>query len=137
MVLDFNTLYSFPGRMDQVMEDFLRNDFFGSGRTAYPPLNISEDCDNIYVRCEIPGMDMKDVELTLTEKNLVIKGERVPQKGKYYRQERPAGVFQRIVGVNVAIDREKVRATMSDGILTVALPKVEECKPKTISIDVK
>jgi len=135
MVLDFNTLYTFPGRFDRLFEDFFKPQFEGR-RLAYPPLNLSEDENAYYVRSEIPGLGMDAIELTLTDKSLILKGERPTEQGKYYRQERPAGVFQRVVGLNVPVDRDKVRATLTDGVLTVVLPKCESCKPRKISIDV-
>ncbi|MES9996476.1 Hsp20 family protein [Desulfovibrio aminophilus] len=136
MVLDFNTLYSFPDRFDRLMQEFLRPVNGESRRMAYPPLNISEDDGNVYVRAEIPGTDIKDMEITLTDKTLVIKGERKPEQGKYFRQERPAGPFQRVVQLNVHVDRDAVKAALSDGILTVILPKTEDIKPRRVSIDV-
>ncbi|WP_147819605.1 Hsp20/alpha crystallin family protein [Salidesulfovibrio onnuriiensis] len=135
MVLDFNTLYSPFDRFDKLFEDFLRPGFGGQRRLTYPPLNLSQDQDNIVVRAEIPGVDIEDIELTLTDKTLVIKGERKAEEGKYYRQERPAGVFHRVINLHVPVDRERVGASMKDGMLTVTLPKTEEVKPRTISIE--
>lgn len=136
MVLDFNTLYSPFDRFDKLFEEFLRPGVGGSRRMAYPPLNLSQDEENIYVRAEIPGASMEDMDLTLTDKTLVIKGERKAEEGKYYRQERPAGVFHRLINLNVPVNRDGVTATMKDGMLTVTLPKSEEIKPRQISIDI-
>ena len=136
MVLDFNSLYTFPGRFDRIFEDFFKPQLMEGRRLAYPPLNLSEDEAAYYVRSELPGLPMEALELTLTDKSLVIKGERPTEQGKYYRQERPAGAFQRVVALNVPVDREKVRATLVDGVLTVILPKCESCKPRKISIEV-
>lgn len=136
MVLDFNTLYTFPSRFDRVFEEFLRSPMGDDRRLAYPPLNLSNDDDHIYVRAEVPGMTIDDIELTLTDKTLVLKGERSAPQGKYYRQERPSGVFHRVINIAVPVDRDKVNASLVDGILTVTLPKSEEVKPRSISIDV-
>jgi HSP20 family protein len=135
MVLDFNTLY-YPGRFERLFEDFFKPQYGEGRRLAFPPLNVSEDEGNYYVRSEIPGLSMDAVELTLTEKSLVIRGERPTEQGKYYRQERPAGFFQRVVALNVPVDRDKVRATLADGVLTVVLPKSEGSIPRKISIEV-
>ena len=136
MVIDFNTLYNFPSRFDRVFEDFFKPPMGNDRRLAYPPLNLSNDDDNVYVRAELPGISIEDIELTLTDKTLVLKGERGAPQGKYYRQERPSGVFHRVVNVSVPIDRDKVTATMVDGILTVTLPKSEEIKPRSINIKI-
>lgn len=135
MVLDFNTLYSPFDRFDKLFEDFLRPGYGGQRRLTYPPLNLSQDDDTIIVRAEIPGVAMEDIELTLTDKTLVIKGERKAEDGKYYRQERPAGVFHRVINLNIPVDRDNVGASMKDGLLTVILPKTEAVKPRTISIE--
>ncbi|MHC1752527.1 Hsp20/alpha crystallin family protein [Humidesulfovibrio sp.] len=136
MVLDFNSLYAFPGRFERLFEDFFKPQYAEGRRTAYPPLNVSEDEAAYYVRSELPGLPLEALDLTLTDKSLVIKGERASEQGKYYRQERPAGFFQRVVGLNVPVDREAVRATLVDGVLTVVLPKCAECIPRKISVDV-
>lgn len=137
MVIDFNTLYNFPSRLDRVFEEILKSPMGADRRLAYPPLNLSNDEEAIYVRAELPGVDIGDVELTLTDKTLVLKGERTAPEGKLFRQERPSGVFHRVINIGVPVDRERVTATMVNGVLTVTLPKSEEVKPRTISIDVQ
>jgi HSP20 family protein len=83
----------------------------------------------------LPGVDPKEFELTLTDKNLVVKGERKPEEGRYYRRERLQGVFQRIVAMGAPVEREKVAAKFTDGVLHVTLPKSEAVKPRKIAID--
>lgn len=136
MVIDFNTLYNFPSRFDRMFQDFFRSPMGEDRRFAYPPLNLSNDEEAIYVRAELPGVGIEDVSLTLSDKTLVLKGERVAPQGKQYRQERPCGVFHRIINIGVPVDRDRVSAIMTDGVLTVTLPKAEEVKPRTISIEV-
>jgi len=136
MVIDFNTFYNSPSRFDRMFEDFFKHPMGDDRRLAYPPLNLSNDEKNIYVRAEVPGVSLEDMELTLTDKTLVLKGERSAPQGKYYRQERPSGVFHRVINISVPVDRDAVTATITDGVLTVTLPKAEEVKPRTISIDV-
>jgi HSP20 family protein len=136
MVIDFNTLYNFPSRFDRVLEDFFKSPMGEDRRMAFPPLNLSKDDENIYVRAELPGVELADVELTLSDKTLVLKGERTSPKGNYYRQERPSGVFHRVVNIAVPVDRDKVKAVMTDGVLTVTLPKSEDVKPRSINIEI-
>lgn len=135
MVIDFSTFYDFPRQFDRILEEFARPYMLSERRLAYPPLNVSEDDQNLYVSAEIPGVTMGDIELTLTDKSLVIKGERKGEQGKYFRQERPVGAFQRIITLGIPVDRDKIKARLADGILEVTLPKAEEVRPKKISID--
>jgi len=137
MVIDFSPFFGQQTPLDRIFEAFWSPNMSISQRPyAYPPVNISEDENRIAVRCEIPGMDISELDLTLTESSLVIKGERQSAKGKYYRQERPTGAFQRLVNIHAPIDRDKVTATMKDGLLEIIIPKSEASKPKKISIDI-
>lgn len=135
MVIDFSNFYDLPRQMDRIMAEFMRPYGPVSRGMAYPPLNISEDEESILVQAEIPGVDMSEIELTLTNKSLVIKGERKVEQGKYYRQERPTGAFQRIITLGVPVEREGIRATLQNGVLSVTLPKAEAVKPRKISIE--
>ncbi len=135
MVIDLSPFYGAPSPFDRLLESLWTPLSISQRGMSYPPLNISEDDDAIFVQCEIPGMDIGELELTLTDSSLVIKGERTSVKGKYYRQERPTGAFQRVVNIQASIDRDKVAATMKDGVLEVVMSKSEEHKPKKISIE--
>lgn len=135
MVIDFSPFYDFPGGFQRLFEEYSRPLAISQRRAAYPPLNIGEDAQNIYVDVTMPGVEMSEIELTLSDKTLTLKGERRLEKGNYYRQERPGGFFQRIVNLNVPIDREGVRARLVNGVLEVTLPKTEEVKPRNISIE--
>jgi len=134
MVLDFTSLYDFPRNIEKMFDEFWHPVNLSQRRLAYPPLNISEDDSSIYVRAELPGMNIEDIDVTLSDESLIIKGERRMEEGRYFRQERPTGAFQRIINLNVKIERDKVGARMKDGLLEITLPKAEEVKPKQISI---
>jgi HSP20 family protein len=133
MVIDFSPLYDVHRNFDRLLGSVL-SPSQARGRQAYPPMNISEDDNHIYVRMEAPGLEIDDIEITLVESSLAIRGERKAVRGKYYRQERPVGAFQRLVSLNTPVDREAVKASLKDGLLTVALPKAEESKPRKITI---
>ncbi|WP_428566219.1 MAG: Hsp20/alpha crystallin family protein [Solidesulfovibrio sp. DCME] len=135
MVIDLSPFYGPGTPLDRLFESLLPSMAISQRSMAYPPLNIGEDDANIYVSCEIPGMDIADIDLTLTDSSLVIKGERKTVKGKYYRQERPTGFFQRVVNIQAPLARDRVTANMRDGVLEVVLPKSEESRPKKITID--
>jgi HSP20 family protein len=135
MVIDFSTYYDLPRNLDSFFEELWRPSSLSQRRVSYPPVNISESEENIIVMSEIPGMDTGDIELTLNEKSLVIRGTKKNEVGNYYRQERPTGSFQRIVNLNVPVQADAIKASMKDGVLRVVLPKAKESRPLTISID--
>jgi HSP20 family protein len=121
--------------MDSFFEELWKPSSLSQRRVAYPPVNISESETEIIVTSEIPGMDTGDIELTLNEKSLIIRGTKKNEVGNYYRQERPTGSFQRIINLNVPVQADAIKASMKDGLLRVVLPKARESRPMTISID--
>lgn len=111
-------------------------------RHVSPALDVIEGPDSFTVMCELPGIEQKDIELSLTGNVLTIKGERSADKEKdtekVYRQESWSGIFQRTISLPQTVDPEKkVAAVLENGILTLILPKKEEAKPKQISIKVQ
>jgi HSP20 family protein len=105
-----------------------------------PSLDLFEDKDNLVVRVELPGMKKSDIDVSLHEGTLTVSGERKeesPDKdAQTHRQERFYGRFQRSIALPVNIAQEKVKATYTDGLLTVTLPKAEDAKPKQIEVHV-
>jgi len=126
--------------------DRLWDDFFGPGRRALQPLegawapavDVSETADKITVKAEVPGMDAKDIEISLVGDTLSIKGEKKAEreeKGEnYHLVERSYGSFSRSLKLPAAVDADKIEATYKQGVLTVTCPKKEEVKPKAIEI---
>jgi HSP20 family protein len=105
---------------------------------VFPLTNVSEDKDKYYVRAELPGMTADQIEITATENNLSIAGERsIPREAdnvRYHRRERESGKFSRMLGLPGSIDPDKVEASFKNGVLTVVLPKSEASKPKQITV---
>ncbi len=103
-----------------------------------PLLDIHQDKDNIFVKAELPGMKKEEIDISLQEGMLTIAGERKHEKeykeGESFRSERFFGRFHRSVMLPTPVDASKVKATYTDGILTVTLPKAEEAKPKQIEV---
>jgi HSP20 family protein len=108
---------------------------------VFPPVNVSEDHDNIYATAELPGVGPEDIDITVDEDSLTLKGSRKIQADtegiSYHRREREEGAFNRKVSLPTRIITDKVHAETKDGILTVSMPKAEEVKPKTIEIKVQ
>ena len=107
-------------------------------RGAFPAISISDTEDALIVTAEIPGINPDDIELSVLENSINIKGSRnvdQPAQGqRYYRRERPAGEFDRTVSLAEKVDPEAVTASCKNGILTVKMPKAKKTKARTISI---
>ncbi len=105
----------------------------------YPALDMYETDNELVIKAELPGIESKDVDITLSDNTLTIKGERKKSeevKGEnYYRREVSYGSFQRAVNLPVSVNTEKIKATFKNGILEI---KLEKEKPaKGIKIDIK
>ncbi len=134
----FEELERMRMEMDRLFESITGGLLGETFSGVYPLINITEDKDNFYIRAEVPGLKEKDIEISATSDTLTISGERKAiaheEDVKYHRRERDTGKFSRVVTLPAQIDPDKVDATLSDGILTVVLPKSEAVKPKQIAI---
>lgn len=105
-----------------------------------PPLDIHEDKDQFTVSLELPGIERKDIAVSIENNQLVISGERkaetIHETAEIHRQERLYGKFSRALALPVAIVADQIKASYKDGILTVTLPKAEAAKPKHIDVSV-
>ena len=109
-----------------------------AGARVFPLINLTQDKDNYYVRAELPGLKADDINVSVTNNNLSISGERkIPSEGenvRYHRREREAGRFNRAIALPGEVDADRVEANHSDGILKVVIPKAEKAKPKQITV---
>jgi len=103
-----------------------------------PPADITETDSNYVVSVEVPGMDMKGLDISFDEGNLIIKGDkkvaREVENESSYCTERYFGSFERRLRIPGHIKQEKIDATYHDGVLKVTLPKDEKSKPRKIQI---
>ncbi|GAB4534503.1 MAG: Hsp20/alpha crystallin family protein [Anaerolineae bacterium] len=102
-------------------------------------LDIYETDDNLVVEASLPGIKPDDVEISVVGNSLTIKGEteheeEKKEKGKYHFRERRYGAFQRTVSLPVEVNADKAEATFENGVLKLSLPKIEEAKPKRITV---
>ncbi len=125
-------------------EDSL-NRFFNepaSARPWTPSVDILETENELVLKADIPGVELKDIEISVENNTLTIKGERKFEKhegGKnegYHRIERSYGSFVRYFSLAETVDTEKVKAEYKNGELTLTLPKKEAAKPRTIKVEV-
>ena len=110
----------------------------GGSRSWTPPLDIHEGTDAIALSLELPGLTREAVDIEFDDGVLSISGERSyvrPAESDVYRRvERSYGRFARSITLPQGVDAEAITAAMSDGVLTVTVPKAEEAKPKKIAI---
>jgi HSP20 family protein len=127
-------MVAFQHEINRLFEDFWRDfDLPMSGRAergrgfVTPKVDVSEDGKEIVVAAELPGLDEKDVEVTMSDKALIIKGEKKAEREErergYSYRERSYGAFQRAIPLDVDILADQVTATFKNGVLTVTLPK--------------
>ena len=104
------------------------------------PLDVTESEEGYVVKASVPGINPDDVEITIEEDVLTIKGDYVSdsetEEETYLIRERRAGGFSRSIRFPVEVDAEAVGATYENGVLTINVPKVEEVKPKRVEIKV-
>jgi HSP20 family protein len=103
-----------------------------------PKVDVSETKDAVVVKAEIPGVEQKDINVSLHDQTLTIRGEKrheaEEKDSKYHRVERSWGSFTRAFRMPVAVAGDKVTATFKDGTLTITLPKAAEAKGTTIPV---
>ena len=107
------------------------------GRT--PHVDIVDRDDEVFVKAELPGVDKNDVEITMTENSVTIKGstkaEEKEEKGEYHRCEISQGSFSRTVSLPGEVDTDKAKANFKHGVLKLTIPKVKKSKHKTITVE--
>lgn len=114
--------------------------FGAPGAAAFwtPEIDMYEKNNNIIVKADLPNIKIEDVEVSITENLLTIKGERKGmeevKEENYYRMERQFGSFERTIELPVGVRSEQVEAAYKDGVLTITLPKAEEKKGREVKI---
>lgn len=126
--------------LERIAEEMSWDDRSPLGDWA-PLVDVVEIKDSLVVRIEVPGLDQKDIEISLQADRLTIKGERrreVTEPGeRQHRVERAFGVFARTVRLPVVIDAHRVSAVIRNGVLTVTLAKVPSARSAIISVEAR
>lgn len=137
----FDEIMTVRESMDRLFEDtFILRPRNAGPLVWQPAVEIFETESDITVKAEMPGIDPKHVEVTVTEEGLTIKGEAKTEheerKRNYYRRELRYGSFQRTVTLPTEVNGSEAKATFRHGILEVTVPKAERVKPKTVKVEV-
>ncbi|HRX83422.1 MAG TPA: Hsp20/alpha crystallin family protein [Phycisphaerae bacterium] len=136
----WNTMNGFRNEVDRLFTDIFGDAPAGALASrvgTFPALNIWEDAEHIRIEAELPGLQLADIEVVVDENDLTIKGSRKAPETEgvsFHRRERGVGTFSRTVRLPVAIDAEKVEATLNSGVLQVTLPKAPEARPRKIEV---
>ena len=103
-----------------------------------PSVDVIDREDEVVVRAEVPGYKKEELEISVANSSLTIKGEtkteEKEEKGDYYRCEISHGAFSRTVALPAEVDDSKAKASVKDGVLELTLPKIEKSKRHTIAI---
>jgi len=138
----------FDTRVNRLFEDWVRDldlASFGSSEKALgvfnPSLNLLEKDKAFEVSVELPGIEEKDIQISLEEGVLTIQGEKKnevkEEKKNVYRMERSYGSFLRTISLPSGLDEGKIEATFDKGVLIITLPKTDEAKKEVRRIPVK
>ena len=129
-----------PGRdiFERFFEDHSFPALFGEESAWAPAFDIMETKKEYVIKGELPGINVKDLEVTLSDGILTVKGEKNHEKEEkdenYHRVERSFGSFQRSFRIPEKVMADKVDAAYKDGILKLTIPKAEPSEPKRIEI---
>lgn len=146
---DQSSYFSLQSDMNRVFDNFFRN--FETGLLSqfsdssegmfHPRVEVKESPDELRVSVELPGIDEKDLDLSITCDGLTISGEKREEKSEstrgYYRMERSYGSFHRRIPFPCQIDKDKAEATFKKGVLNVVLPKTAEARQQVKKINIK
>jgi len=139
----FEDLSTLRREMDRLFERFFGEPIGLERPTGMwtPQTDVTETKDSVSIKAELPGLEAKDVEVSVSGDMLIIKGEKKQEKEEKdehrHLVERTHGAFSRMVRLPAPVAADKIKATFKNGVLTVTLPKTEEAKPKAIPVTVE
>ena len=126
---------------DRFFNDLALPGFSGEERVVVPAFDVSETEKEYVISGEIPGMDAKDIDISLSDRRLTVKGEKKEEKEEknenYHRVERHYGSFERSFRIPERVKTDELDATYKDGILKLTLPKAEVSEVKKIEVKEK
>jgi HSP20 family protein len=128
--------------LDRMFDDVMGSAFgtATSSRTFNPAIDVRASDTEVALVCDVPGVRQEDLEITLSNRVLTIKGTRRFDSGQQAEQVmlgRAYGSFSRSYTLPEALDEEKLEAELADGVLTVRIPKLPKAQPRKIQIGVR
>jgi HSP20 family protein len=132
----------FREEMDSMLERFFGKSLMeangGASAAWQPSCDVEETDKEIVVKADLPGVDAKDLDISLRDSTLTIRGEKREEKEEkkkdYQRVERFTGQFYRELALPAEADMEKISASSSNGVVTVTIPKKPGALPKKITV---
>ena len=139
--------------MDRLFDKFMSRGWFSPFQMEWPTLpasampfegktpnvDVIDRDDDVVVKAELPGVDKKDIDISVTQNTVTIKGktshEHKEEKGDYYRCEISRGSYSRTLSLPADVDEEKAKAVYKDGILELVLPKLKKSKRHSIKVE--
>jgi HSP20 family protein len=132
----WNQLQQLQSEMNRLFDRW--GDNGGRGVAAFPPVNVWEEGEEVFVEAELPGMSQNDVEIYVTGGNqLTLKGERkpsFPEQSTRHRLERGFGAFTRVLTLPFPVDPDKVDAHFENGVLRIKLARHASARPRKITV---
>ncbi|MBA4421020.1 MAG: Hsp20/alpha crystallin family protein [Anaerolinea sp.] len=126
----------FQDQMNRIFDASMTGSSYQSD--AMPAMNIYTTTEDTVVTAEVPGVDIKDLEISVVGNNLTISGSReaefTDENTTYHRQERTCGYFSRGIELPLPVEADKAEASLVNGLLTITLPRAEADKPRRISV---
>jgi HSP20 family protein len=148
--IERSPVFDLRTEIDRLFEDFLTNGEGGFGllqrrlagpRAFVPAIDMKETDANLLIEVELPGLKSSEVDVSVDEGILILRGERKQEKEEktkqWHRSERYWGKFERRIALPDYVDAEKIDASCKEGVLLVTIPKKAGVKPKAINIKVK
>ena len=139
--------------MDRMFDDFFSRGWLHPFRAEWPlyrklaapfegktpTVDVIDRENDIVIKAELPGVEKKDIDVTVTANTVTIKGtiskEEKEEKDNYYHREISRGSYARTLSLPVDVDEDKAKASIKDGVLELTLPKSEKAKKRTIKVE--
>jgi HSP20 family protein len=133
-----NSWTSFDQLRRDMNELFERSGVRGARRgAAFPPINVYESDDDYVLTAELPGLEAKDIDVSIEGGRVTLRGERAiehPSDSSIHRAERQAGRFRRTLELPVEVAPDKAEAIHRHGVLMLRIPKAEQEQPRKIAV---